>query len=412
MTSRAGRGRQVWAGHPFRLIVTGGGSGGHTYPALATVRALRTRLAAEGREFQVVWAGTGGGLEEKVAGSEQIPFRTIATGKLRRARNPLLMLSPANIRDMVRVPVGVLQALGLVRRFGPDVVLATGGYVAIPVGLAARWRRVPLVVHEQTTRLGLANRVLARAATVMAVSSESTLQLLPPAMRDGAVVTGNPVRAEVLHGDAGKAVAALGWAGIDRGLPVVYVTGGAQGSAQVNGVVSEILPWLLERASVVHQCGADWEMGMRDVAARLPARLAARYLVTGFVGAELPDVLALADVVVSRSGAGTIAELTALGKASVLIPLPTSAGDEQRHNARYLAECGAALALTGDVTPGTLTEALEPLLVDPARRSAVAATARSLGRPDAAERLAEAVLTVAGQRMAEPHQRQPKHAAF
>ena len=381
----------------FRLIVTGGGTGGHTYPALATVRALRPRLAAAGRELVVTWAGTAGSLEERVAGGELIPFRAIATGKLRRAGNPLLMLTPSNARDMARVPVGVVQARGAVREFGPHAVLATGGYVAIPVGLAAAWCHVPLVVHEQTTRLGLANRVLAGRATVMAVSAESTLDLLPPQAKAAAVVTGNPVRAEVLTGDAGEAAAALGWTGLAPGLPVVYVTGGAQGAAQVNGAVTGILPWLLERANVIHQCGASSVGAMREAAGRLPAVLAGRYLVTGFVGPELPDVLALADVVISRSGAGTIAELTALGKASVLIPLPTSARDEQRHNARHLAALGAALALDGDVTPGTLTAALGPLLADPARRAAVAAGARAQGRPDAAERLADAVLAAAGQ---------------
>ena len=386
----------------FRLIVTGGGSGGHTYPALATVRALRPRLAAAGRELVVTWAGTAGSLEERVARGELIPFRAIATGKLRRAGNPLLMLTPANARDMARVPIGVLQARGAVREFGPDAVLATGGYVAIPVGLAAAWCRVPLVVHEQTTRLGLANRILAGRATVMAVSAESTLDLLPPQARAAAVVTGNPVRAEVLAGNAGEAAAALGWTGLAPGLPVVYVTGGAQGAAQVNGAVTGILPWLLERANVVHQCGENRTASVREAAGRLPAALAGRYLVTGFIGPELPDVLALADVVISRSGAGTIAELTALGKASVLIPLPTSAADEQRHNARHLAALGAALALDGDVTPDTLKAALGPLLADPARRAAVAARARAQGRPDAAERLADAVLTAAGTRGAIP----------
>jgi UDP-N-acetylglucosamine--N-acetylmuramyl-(pentapeptide) pyrophosphoryl-undecaprenol N-acetylglucosamine transferase len=386
----------------FRLIVTGGGSGGHTYPALATVRALRPRLAAGGRDLVVTWAGTAGSLEERVAHSELIPFRAIAAGKLRRAGNPLLMLTPANARDMARVPAGVLQARGAVREFGPDAVLATGGYVAIPVGLAAAWCRVPLVVHEQTTRLGLANRVLAGRATIVAVSAEPTLDLLPRQARAAAVVTGNPVRAEVLAGDAGKAAAALGWTGLAPGLPVVYVTGGAQGSAQVNGAVTGILPWLLERANVVHQCGANWVEAMHEAARRLPAALADRYLVTGFVGPELPDVLALADVVISRSGAGTIAELTMLGKASVLIPLPTSAGDEQRHNARHLAALGAALALDGDVTPDTLTAALGPLLADPARRAAIAVAARAQGRPDAAERLADAVLTAAGHTSAIP----------
>jgi UDP-N-acetylglucosamine--N-acetylmuramyl-(pentapeptide) pyrophosphoryl-undecaprenol N-acetylglucosamine transferase len=386
----------------FRLIVTGGGSGGHTYPALATVRALRPRLEAAGRELTVTWAGTAGSLEERVARGELIPFQAIATGKLRRAGNPLLMLTPANARDMARVPVGVLQARAAVREFRPDAVLATGGYVAIPVGLAAVWCRVPLVVHEQTTRLGLANRVLAGRATVMAVSADSTLDLLPPQARAAAVVTGNPVRAEVLTGDAGKAPAALGWTGMAPGLPVVYVTGGAQGAAQVNDAVTGILPWLLERANVIHQCGENRTASVREAAAHLPSALAGRYLVTGFVGPELPDVLALADVVISRSGAGTIAELTALGKASVLIPLPTSAADEQRHNARHLASLGAALALDGDVTPDTLKAALGPLLADPARRAAVAAGARAQGRPDAAERLADAVLAAAGHTGAVP----------
>jgi UDP-N-acetylglucosamine--N-acetylmuramyl-(pentapeptide) pyrophosphoryl-undecaprenol N-acetylglucosamine transferase len=389
-------------GGAFRLIVTGGGSGGHTYPALATVRALRSRLAASGRELVVVWAGTAGSLEQRVAAGELIPFRAIAAGKLRRARNPLLMVTPANARDMARVPAGVLQARGAVREFGPDAVLATGGYVAIPVGLAARWCGVPLVAHEQTTRLGLANRLLAGRATMMAVSSQSTLDLLPPRVRNAAVVTGNPVRAEVLSGDAGRAVGALGWTGLVPGLPVVYVTGGAQGAAQVNGVVAAVLPWLLERANVIHQCGPGQEPRAREAAGRLPAALAGRYLVTGFVGAELPDVLALADVVVSRSGAGTIAELTALGMASVLVPLPTSAGDEQRHNARHLAAAGAAVALDGEVTPAALMAALGPLLADPARRAAVAAAARAQGRPDAAARLADVVLAAAGQAGALP----------
>jgi UDP-N-acetylglucosamine--N-acetylmuramyl-(pentapeptide) pyrophosphoryl-undecaprenol N-acetylglucosamine transferase len=145
------------------------------------------------------------------------------------------------------------------------------------------------------------------------------------------------------------------------------------------------LVWLLERANVVHQCGENRTAPAREAARRLPAALAGRYLVTGFIGPELPDVRALADVVISRSGAGTTAELTALGKASVLIPLPTSAGDEQRHNARHLASLGAALALDGDVTRDTLTAALGPLLADPARRAAVVAAARAQGRPDAAE---------------------------
>ncbi|WP_431676776.1 UDP-N-acetylglucosamine--N-acetylmuramyl-(pentapeptide) pyrophosphoryl-undecaprenol N-acetylglucosamine transferase [Kitasatospora sp. KL5] len=380
---------------PFRLVVTGGGTGGHTYPALTAVRTLRAALAASGRGLDVLWVGTAEGLEAKVAAAEGIPFATVATGKIRRSANPLKLASPANVRDMFRVLRGIVQARRLVADYAPDVVLATGGYVAVPVGRAAQRCGAPLVVHEQTVRLGLANRVLARSAARIAVSSDSTVPLLPEAARARAVVTGNPVRPEVFHGRPDKAVEALGLYGFDRSLPTVYVTGGAQGSLQINTVVQDLLPWLLERANVVHQCGAAHADGLRARAAELPAHLAGRYLVTPFVGPELPDVLALADVVLSRSGAGTIAELTALGKASVLVPLASSAGNEQAHNAGHLQNAGAAVALLGEVTPDTLRTAVEPLLMDPARRADMAHRARAHGRPDAADRLVDVLLDAA-----------------
>ncbi|MFF1897194.1 glycosyltransferase [Streptomyces sp. NPDC058206] len=379
----------------FRLIVTGGGTGGHTYPALTAIRALRGRLAAEGRTLDVLWIGTADGLEARVAPAEGIAFTTVATGKIRRSSNPLKMVSPANVRDMARVPLGVAQARKIIADFRPDVVLATGGYVAVPAGLAARMCRRPLVLHEQTVRLGLANRKLASSATWMAVSSESSLPLLPESVRGAAVVTGNPIRPEVLAGHADKAVAVLGLHGFDRRLPTVYVTGGAQGSQQINDVVRDSLPWLLSNANVIHQCGPTNVGALQQLATVMPSESAGRYYLTGFVGPELPDVLALADVVVSRSGAGTLAELTALGKPAVFIPLASSAGGEQAHNARHLEEAGAAVALFGEVTGASLRDALGPLLTDPHRRVAMAERARAHGRPDAADRLVDVILSAA-----------------
>ncbi|MDT0342080.1 UDP-N-acetylglucosamine--N-acetylmuramyl-(pentapeptide) pyrophosphoryl-undecaprenol N-acetylglucosamine transferase [Streptomyces litchfieldiae] len=380
----------------FRLLVTGGGTGGHTYPALTAVRTLRARLATMSRSLDVLWVGKADSLEERVAKQEGIAFATVATGKIRRSGNPLKMISPANLADMGRVPLGVAQARSVIRKFDPDVVLATGGYVAVPVGTAAtRLCRRPLVVHEQTVRLGLANRVLAGGAARVAVSSESTLPLLPETARAKAVVTGNPVRPEVLAGQPDKAVRALDLLGFDPRLSTVYVTGGAQGSQQINGIVRDTLPWLLRHANVIHQCGPDNEAALRQETGRLPGELAGRYHLTGYVGPELPDVLALAELVISRSGAGTLAELTALGKTSVLVPLASSAGNEQAHNARYLEDVGAAVALTGEVTAERLREAVAPLLTDPHRREAMAARAREHGRPDAAERLVDVVLSAA-----------------
>ncbi|WP_156002392.1 glycosyltransferase [Streptomonospora sp. PA3] len=380
----------------MRLIVTGGGTGGHTYPALTAVNALRERLEGDGRWLRVLWVGAQDSLEKRVATSNGIPFQAVDTGKVRRSANPLKLASARNIRDMGKAVRGVFQSRRVVADFDPDVVLATGGYVAVPVGLAARLARRPLVVHEQTVLLGLANRVLARAGARMAVTSESTLKLLPDSARSGAVVTGNPVRPAVLAGQAERAAAELGFGGYDPALPTVYVTGGAQGSVQINTTVRDLLPWLLERANVVHQCGEANVGDLRAATRDLDPALAARHHVTAFVGPELPDVLALADVVVSRSGAGTIAELTALGKAAVFVPLTSSAGDEQRHNARHLQEAGAALALLEEVSAQALRAKLEPLLADPARRAAVAGKAREHGRPNAAERLVDVVLTAAG----------------
>ncbi|MFJ9871091.1 UDP-N-acetylglucosamine--N-acetylmuramyl-(pentapeptide) pyrophosphoryl-undecaprenol N-acetylglucosamine transferase [Streptomyces sp. NPDC101165] len=386
---------QVNGVEPFRLVVTGGGTGGHTYPALTAVRTLQARLAAEGRVLETLWIGTADGLEARVAPAAGIPFTTVATGKIRRSKNPIKLASPANVKDMARVPLGVIQARKAIDRFRPDVVLATGGYVAVPAGLAARMCHRPLVLHEQTVRLGLANRKLAASAARICVSSESTLDLLSESARQVAVVTGNPVRPEVLTGHADKAVQALRLWGFDRQLPTVYVTGGAQGAQQINELIGDVLPWLLAMANVVHQCGPDNVGGLRARAARLPAELQGRYHLTGFVGPELPDVLALADVVVSRSGAGTLAELTALGKPAVFVPLASSAGNEQAHNARHLEQAGAAVALVGEVTADELRSAVGPLLADAHLRWAMVERARAYGRPDAADRLVDVILSAA-----------------
>ncbi|MEV6796516.1 UDP-N-acetylglucosamine--N-acetylmuramyl-(pentapeptide) pyrophosphoryl-undecaprenol N-acetylglucosamine transferase [Streptomyces sp. NPDC051320] len=379
----------------FRLIVTGGGTGGHTYPALTAVRALQARLQASGKTLAVLWIGTADGLEARVAPAEGIAFTTVVTGKIRRSSNPLKMVSPANVRDMARVPLGVAQARKIVADFRPDVVLATGGYVAVPAGLAARLCRRPLVLHEQTVRLGLANRKLASSATRIAVSSDSSLPLLPGSVRGAAVVTGNPIRPEVLAGHAEKAIDALELRGFDRHLPTVYVTGGAQGSQQINERIRDSLPWLLGHANVIHQCGPTNVEALQQHASLLSPELAGRYYLTGFVGPELPDVLALADVVISRSGAGTLAELTALGKPAVFIPLASSAGNEQAHNAQHLEATGAAVALLGEVTGEALRDAVGPLLTDPVRRDAMAERARAHGKPDAADRLVDVILSAA-----------------
>ncbi|MFI7612289.1 UDP-N-acetylglucosamine--N-acetylmuramyl-(pentapeptide) pyrophosphoryl-undecaprenol N-acetylglucosamine transferase [Nonomuraea terrae] len=370
----------------LRLLITGGGTGGHTYPALTTLAAVQRRQVPH----DVLWVGTAGGLEARITAEHGIPFKAITTGKLRR--RPNLKELGTNIADVFRIPVGVFQAIGHAARFLPDVVLSTGGYVAVPIGVAAKLIRRPLVMHEQTTVVGLANRILSRLATRIALSHESSLDHLPAAARAKAVVTGNPIRPELLQGNR---AAAYDLFGLTFEVPLIYVTGGAQGSKQINTLIAEILPRLLEHAQVVHQCGPAWIDQMRAVG--LPPELADRYHPVPYVGSELADLFAAADVVISRSGAGTVSELTAIGRPSVLIPLIPTGGDEQRKNARYLAAAGAARALLEPHPTGEMVLAeLMPLLADPELRHTMGQAAGKLGRVDAADALCDLLLQTAG----------------
>ncbi|WP_067535562.1 UDP-N-acetylglucosamine--N-acetylmuramyl-(pentapeptide) pyrophosphoryl-undecaprenol N-acetylglucosamine transferase [Nocardia crassostreae] len=388
--------KRVAARGQVRAIVAGGGTGGHTYPAVSAVRALRDLVDEAGATAEVLWVGTPDSLEQRVAAENDIAFSGIKAGKLRRDRNPLKMLNAANAKDALRVPMSVVEAQGLVRRYRPDAVLCTGGYVCAPIGMAAALRRRPLLIHEQTTGLGKANQLLDRMANRIVLSAAASLDLLPAKLRARATVTGNPIRPALTAGDPKAAVPALDWPGYSPDLPLVYVTGGAQGAVQINNLVGELLPELLTVANVIHQCGRNNYDAVSRAAAGLPEELRGRYLVRDFLGAELPDVLALTDVVASRSGAGTLAELTTLGKPSVLIPYPHSVGGEQTRNARILAEAGGARALVDDdATAANLRTALFELLTDPAARQSVSEAARAMGHPQAAEELALNVLDLA-----------------
>ncbi|MEU8919491.1 UDP-N-acetylglucosamine--N-acetylmuramyl-(pentapeptide) pyrophosphoryl-undecaprenol N-acetylglucosamine transferase [Kitasatospora sp. NPDC048545] len=371
-----------------RLVVAGGGTGGHTYPALTTVQAVRDVLNERGIALDAAWFGTSSGLESRIAKENSIPFRPLAAGKVRRSLRPGALARTA--LDMLKVPLGIAQAIASLARSRPDVVLSTGGYVAVPVGLAARLTGRKLVMHEQIMTLGLANRVLARFATTIAVSHATSLDSLSARVRRRAVVTGNPIRPALLGGN--RAAAHTHYQ-LDPFLPLVYVTGGAQGSAQINRLVTQILPDLLEHCQILHQCGPDNLGPLQAATTSLPAALAERYHLVPYVSGNLADVYAAADVVVSRSGAGTLAELTALARPSVLIPLVPTAGHEQQRGAEALQDAGAALAMVGDqASAERLREVLLPLLKDSSRLADMSQAAQRLGAPDAARQLADLII--------------------
>ena len=367
----------------IRILVTGGGTGGHVTPALAVIQTVQA-LARDAADWQprFLYVGSAGGVEARLAREAGIEFVGVQSGKLRRSRSLLGLLSRRNLADALRVPVGIGQALGAVRRFRPDVVLATGGYVSVPPVVAAGLLRIPVLIHEQTVQVGLANRIAARFATRIALTFEGALSDLPPRLRAKAFVTGNPVRAAVFAGDRARAVARFGFAAEDDALPTVYVTGGAQGAHVLNQALESVLPDLLRECRIIHQCGAQDQAHLGEAAQGLPSELQRRYWVAGFVGDEIGDVYALADVIVGRSGAGTVTEAAALGKPAMFIPLVPTGGDEQTRNARRSADAGAAVILpNAELNGPRLLRKSGRLLADPERRARMGAAARTLARP-------------------------------
>jgi UDP-N-acetylglucosamine--N-acetylmuramyl-(pentapeptide) pyrophosphoryl-undecaprenol N-acetylglucosamine transferase len=381
----------------IKILVTGGGSSGHISPALAIIKTIGE--LAEGASWRPRFRYIGGtrGIERQQVTAAGIDFVGVATGKLRR------YLSPENLTDLFRIPIGVAQSLREVARFRPDVVLSTGGYVGVPAVLAAWLLRVPILTHEQTVQIGLANRITARFATTIALTFESARQELPAGLRGKTIVTGNPVRPLIFGGDGQRAARWAGFAQADDHLPSVYVTGGSQGARIINRAVEAALPDLLAFCRVIHQCGQQPRGEEQDydrlerAAGQLPPELRRRYHFTRFVGAEIKDVFALADLVIGRAGAGTIAEICVLGKPALYIPLVPTGGDEQTRNAKMCAAAGAAAIIPqAELSGPRLLAEIRPLLADQARLDAMARAALSLGKPDAARAVAESVLALAG----------------
>jgi UDP-N-acetylglucosamine--N-acetylmuramyl-(pentapeptide) pyrophosphoryl-undecaprenol N-acetylglucosamine transferase len=370
---------------PLRLLIAAGGTGGHVLPAVAVIEELTQRQVP----LEILWVGSHKGVERGIAQSHGIRFTAVQTGKLRR------YLSMETATDMLRLPVGMAQAFLKVRSFRPDVIFSTGGNVSVPT-IVAGSRLAPIITHEQTAQVGIANKIAARFAERFAASYDETAAIARQ-YHQHVVTTGNPVRASLALGDRAR-----GWDhfGMSSDLPVLFVTGGARGAHAINERIEALLPDLLEHTQIVHQAGPA---AANDDAARLakaredwPKELRDRYVVREFLGPEIADLYAIADLVIGRAGAGTVAELAFLGKPSILMPLPGTWGDEQRKNAAVLVNADAAIALEqADTTPEVLLARIRELLDDTMRRNAMGANARTVSRPDAAARLADEILMLA-----------------
>ncbi len=350
----------------MKIAIVSGGTGGHIYPGIAVAGELRNKFPAA----EIVFIGGREGLESDVV--PKAGFRI----ELVRARALLRKLSYKALSAPFVSLIGFFQAVIFLRKFRPQALLSTGGYASLPVVMAAKLLGIPIYLHEQNVLPGFTNRLYARWAKEVFLSFEASQRYLP------GTVTGNPVRREIIEADREEARRKLGYAPGDK---VVFIMGGSQGARRLNLAVAAALPKLSGAARIIHVVGnrdaelVDAELGN----ARYPFYRKVNYLY------NIGEMLAAADLVISRAGATAIAEFTCRGLPMVLVPFPYSAEGHQELNAQAVVGAGAGIMVRdADFTPGKFSELVSGAGLDLEK---MAAAARRLGRPDAAARIVERI---------------------
>ncbi len=326
-----------------KILLTGGGTAGHVTPNIALLPHLREA------GFEAFYIGSYNGMEKDLIRAQHIPYYGISSGKLRR------YFDPKNFSDPFKVVKGLGQAVRLMHKLKPDIVFSKGGFVSVPVVLAAKLCRVPAIIHESDITPGLANKIAIPAATKVCCNFPETMQYLP---ENKAVLTGSPIRRELLSGDP---TAARELCGFDESRPVLFIIGGSSGSVVINQAVREALPRLLERYQVAHMCGKG----------NLEPTLAPTkgYRQFEYIGSELSDIFAMSDLVISRAGANSICELLALKKPNLLIPLSAAAsrGDQLLNAASFEKQGFSKVLLEENLSADTLIAAVDELYADRAQ---------------------------------------------
>lgn len=317
-----------------KIILTGGGTAGHVTPNLALLPSLKEL------GYEIHYIGTYNGIERKLVEGAGIPYDGISSGKLRR------YFDLKNFSDPFRVIKGYMEARSLMKKYKPDVVFSKGGFVAVPVVLAAKHYKIPTIIHESDMTPGLANKICIPSAAKVCCNFPETLQYLP---KEKAVLTGSPIRRELLEGDR---LTGLQYAGLSADKPVILVIGGSLGAVAVNNAVRSLLPRLLPHFQIIHICGKG----------HLDESLIGQegYVQYEYVDAPLRHLFAAADLMVSRAGANSICEILALRKPNVLIPLSAAASrGDQILNARSFEKQGFSTVLEEEtVTDDTLFDAI------------------------------------------------------
>jgi UDP-N-acetylglucosamine--N-acetylmuramyl-(pentapeptide) pyrophosphoryl-undecaprenol N-acetylglucosamine transferase len=368
----------------MRVLISGGGTGGHIYPALSVATLLRDKYNAD-----ILYLGSDDGLETELIPAAGFRLARIKAGKLQR------FVSWRTLKGVARVPVGMTQAVGIVRNFHADVAFTSGGYVAVPAGLAARINNVPLLMHQQDVPPNLSNKLLAPLATRISVAFADSLHYFPA---QKTVQLGNPVRQAILDVRQTSPQGARVALGLAPDVPLLLVTGGSQGARYLNQTVCRALPELLPHCQVLQISGKnlfeETQALSTSMLTDVPIEIRQRYHLVPYMDAEMPLALQAAAIVVCRAGAATLSELAVLGKPSILIPLPPALGaSPQEANAAMFKHWLAAEVIpNNELKPAQLVERVKINISNYVKLNEMAESARRLAKPDATQEIVEVIV--------------------
>ena len=371
----------------YRVLLLGGGSGGHVFPLIAVAEALKEKSQQEGIPLELMVLGEGGFMGKATAGAE-LKFKPILAGKLRRYFSPLTIL------DIFKIPAGFFQALWHVFWFMPDVVFAKGGYASLPGAFVAKLYFIPLFVHESDSIPGLANRVLGKLAKTVFISFNSSERYFKSGRT---VLTGNPVRKELVSGDRAAGIQSFG---LNPAFKTILVLGGSQGAQKINQIVLDSLVMLVKEFQILHQCGEGQYSAVKKEIEKLTKEGEGEYadslknnykVYPFFSGKEMAMVYAASDIIVSRAGAGSLFEIATLGKPAIIIPITNSSSDHQMANALEFAKSGGVVIEEENLTPHIIISQINSLL-QPDKYSSISEKLKTFAMPDAAEKIASALL--------------------
>ncbi len=368
----------------MRILLTGGGTGGHIYPLIAIVSQIKKKIQTKGlEEPEFLFIGPKNKSTLESFKNLGIPCRFVLAPKLRR------YWSIKNFLDFFKLPVGFLQAFWWIFVWMPDITFGKGGYGSVASVLVSWVYRIPIILHESDAVPGLANRALGVFSNRIITSFPKTSRYFFSSKKT--ILIGNPIRNEVLEASKEKAFRTFG---LRPDLPVLFITGGSQGAQRLNEITLEVLPKLLKKCQIVHQCGSEnYDWIKKDVEIRLNKEQQQDYHFYPFLKDEMRQAYAAADLIISRCGANTLAEIATLGKPSILVPLSSAAYNHQKENANYFRETEAAVVIEEEnLRPHLFQKQIFDLLENPVLLQTMGERVKKLAKPDAAERIAEETL--------------------